>query len=406
MPNKGNEKATHQLEDLEVREVSVVDKPANRRRFLIVKMEDVMARAAIPAFERDERGWTGDPADPIVKTDGVDGEIDLLALAEEMAEEFSVPEGDGETQDEEVSDGLEAIFKATKAGDTAKRINGLVATLTRAINAMKGLGDKPLTPTIGRALQTVARGLTMLAGEKEAGVKKVAGGAVQAATTALEKLMQLASSLKEMDASADVPEAATGQMKGIASVLASILSQAEAGSTAPDKGKEKPAVDAEKGKDKKKEEGGKKEEGKDKTTKSDDEDDPIIVFKAGAKMRRARLSRFRKAVETLSMLLKELEEGDQQELPARGKDKDKKKTQKAETEIVEDLLEGITKAIEAIGGKLEEVNSSLQEQVGAVTKRLDELENVRPTGEGDDDPPEPVEKKRSMWGNVIGTRRA
>ena len=53
MAQKTRELPKAKLEDLEVREVSLVDRPANRRRFLIVKRRSDMPRAAIPASEAE-----------------------------------------------------------------------------------------------------------------------------------------------------------------------------------------------------------------------------------------------------------------------------------------------------------------------------------------------------------------
>lgn len=127
------------LEDLDVREVSIVDRPAIKRRFLIVKRDDTtegtMARRAVPAaeFRKDQAG-----------TDV--GFADILGLVGEAAE----------LQGEHTT-----VEKAVKAGEALKVATDALEALTALVEESKK--GKKLPDDGADRLKKVAAALTGLA---------------------------------------------------------------------------------------------------------------------------------------------------------------------------------------------------------------------------------------------------
>ena len=271
----------------------------------------------------------------------------------------------------------EVVTKAVKAGAGAKSAKTALAAITRIVNQAKDLGDKPLSPAMIASLKTVMNQLNLMGGQvssakekdKDEKTEKVEGSTMRALTAAMEKLTALSNKLGEMEADADIADAQGSEMRSIAASLGAIIDKYG-----------KPATQTEK---------------RDieifKAMGSENDADPVIVFKAGAKMKRIRLSQFKRAVEALQSILKELA-GEQvaKTAPAAAVD-----------------LTPVTKAIEAMGGKVDKKIETIGKSVDVLTKRLEAVEGIRPTGAGDGDPPEGTEVKKSEddigWGSVLGT---
>ncbi|KKN57380.1 hypothetical protein LCGC14_0562860 [marine sediment metagenome] len=446
-----NANAKAELKDIETREVSIVDFPAIRRRFLIIKRappEDGMTtkRTAITASEGRERVEKTEGAAAAETGDGDASMMDLLGLGD--LDETAAAEGDGDgsgaategdgdgaategdgdgaagaaaegdgdaaaaAEGDAATDGAgdaategdgaaaategeadaaategeadaaadaagdsEVVTKAVKAGAGAKSAKTALAAITRIVNQAKDLGDKPLSPAMIASLKTVMNQLNLMSGqvssakEKDKKTEKVEGSTMRALTAAMEKLTALSNKLGEMEADADIADAQGSEMRSIAASLGAIIDKYG-----------KPATQTEK---------------RDieifKAMGSENDADPMIVFKSGAKMKRVRLSQFKRAVEALQSILKELA-GEQvaKTAPAAAVD-----------------LTPVTKAIEAMGGKVDTKIETINKSVGDLTKRLEAVEGIRPTGAGDGDPPEATEVKKSEddigWGSVLGT---
>jgi hypothetical protein len=384
--------AEARLTDLDVREVSVVDRPANKRRFLIVKRdngglavirtEEAMPRTAIPRDAAEEFGHILESDDEPV---GILKDEDIADLFDATGEPDDAEDADAGAEEKPE---LEAIEKGM-AAEAAKIAKAAVQRLMSVANKLKAQkeGSAKLAPPLANDVRTVAKALAALAekisgkGDKgkapAEGTEKAAKDALAVVTAALEKLMSTASKLQALEADADVPPAIAGDLRAIATALTALVSAAPAEEEmgGGKKGKGKPAPEEE------------------PTAKSlakpevfiakADSDDPEIIIKAGRKMKRTRFSLFKKAVEMLQEVLRELEET--QSAPA---GKKPSKAEKSDEDFQQKMLDKL---------------DGIKEEVGKVNKRVDELETARPTGT-DDDPPKPVEKRQSMWGNVLGLK--
>lgn len=409
--------ADAELEELDVREVSIVDRPANKRKFLIVK--------------RDAAGLdTSEEAMPnrveVIKDE--DSLLDLLGLGLDDAD-------DSETEvvlDEEID--IEAITKAAVEA-TTKVVAAMVGRLSRVVSSLKSGGDaggddkggddagdkeakkaevpaktlteiKGIAKTLGALADKLGGqtgggdgkgGEAEADGEKEAAKKADTASVLKVCSAALQQLMSAAGKLKSIDkGAAEVPSAIVSDIGSVAVALAKAVTGGEAEAEGGDKDAKKDPTDTSDKKTTKKAEAPFQVF----VTKGDD-DDPEIIIKAGAKMKKARLNQFKKAVETLMSLLKELE-GDQ---GGGDKDaKDKKGVKKSETG---DLREQLVKGFELLETKLgEKVDAAVTAAMGTVTKRLDEIEETVPPSNGDADatetkPEEVTKKTTSMWSSVF-----
>lgn len=398
MASSKKQEADAELEELDVREVSIVDRPANKRRFLIVK------RAGEPEEDMPNKV-------EVIKDE--DSLLDLLGLGDaagdsDITDEDETPEVTIEEFD------LEVITKAAIA-ETMKVVNAMVGRLSKVVSTLKGSGgDKEaekaeVSEKTLSEIQSIAKTLGALAdklGSDEKGDEKEAAKKADASTLAkvcggaLQQLMSVSAKLKGIDKGAD--EVPTAIVQTIGSVAVALAKAVSAGEKEPSKGGDKDAAkEPAKGGDKKDPTELRDKERAQKrlqifVTKSDDED-PEIIIKAGAKMKRSRLNQFKKAVETLMSLLKELE-GDQGGSDAK---KDTKGVTKSEDS--DSINEKLVKGFELLESKLgEKIAAALE----PVTKRLDEIDNTVPPGNGDADATEtkPEEVKKSgdgFWSSVF-----
>ena len=109
-------------------------------------------------------------------------------------------------------------------------------------------------------------------------------------------------------------------------------------------------------------------------------DDPMLVIKAGAKMRKARLTQFEQAVTVLQGILSELKG-----IPAAGGTEKVSKDEGASVvATVATMLDGIKTSMAA---RL----AGIQKAVDGVVARVERIESVRPEGNGAVDPT-PIKK--------------
>jgi len=135
---------------------------------------------------------------------------------------------------------------------------------------------------------------------------------------------------------------------------------------------------------------------------ADKSDDPMVIIeevtKAGAKMKKARLNQFEKAVNTLMGLLEEL----------RGNSVNKKEQPVADDTsdaLLEKLDAGLKKGLEALEERLEgSIKKSVEgisEQLDAVQKKVNAFDSASPEGNGA--AVEDVHKNASQQGNFWGS---
>jgi len=386
------------LEDLQVKEVSIVDHPANLRTFLIVKRatEDLtMAREAFAAGddtgdheveEQDEEteDVIKDAAEATAEAAEEDADaIDLLELTEDEEDD---EEEDEEEEEPDPEGEIQEILKAVTVAQAFKPLNAALGQLMKATNEVKKLGKKALTKEVTSKLRVVMLALNMISGKGKVKTEKAEGGAIAVATASLQKLMTLVNTLKGMKQTDAFPGKLASEAKAIAGSISGMLATSP---TAASKKKQKAEAQVSKA------------EGTD--------DNPIVIIKAGSKMKKTRLAKLREAVTLLSSILKELE-GDKmtkkEDEAAKTEDaKEEKKADKVEKAEDEAKTEAkpdtSAEAIKEGFAKLGEAINGLGDKLEDITKRVGDLEGTAPEGNAEPDPPEEVKKAKNIWDNVI-----
>ncbi len=395
--------AATRLIDLDVREVSVVDRPANKRRFLVIKRdsglsifrtEEHMPRSAIPREAAEEFGHIiNDVKNLEDKTAAQKSETDVLS-DEDFLDFIGVA-------DEEVTDAVDATVPPAEdlitiekglANEALKVAKTALQKLTGIINHLKGQKEKAdkLPPALANTVKVTSQVLGALAqklgvkgggkGGKGCNTDKAVGDVVASLTAAVERLMGVVNSLKEVDQGAEtIPGQIVTQIQGVATMLTAVLErygmpqeEMEEREKMEVTEQEKPVAPAQKTVCK-----------PEVFMKRDGElADPELIFKAGRKMKRTRLSLFKKAVEMLQEILHEI---DLETARAEASEQKKSKEEKADDDFQKRMLEKL---------------DAIATDVGKVTKRVDEIESTRPAGH-ECDPPEQVEKKNRMWASVF-----
>ncbi len=309
--------------------------------------------------------------------------------------------GDGSTEGGDAggteggAEGTEAVTKvkavaAVKAGKTS------LATLTRIAKQAGALAEgKPLTGEMSTQLQAVIKALNLLGGDSKIIVVKVVDGMdktpLLALTSAIEGLVKVTNDVGDLKEDAELTDEMGGSLKGIAKSIEDIVTKFSAAA--------KPAKSAKPAVTKTATATAPTAKVTDievfKAMGSDKDKDPMIVFKAGAKMKKIRLSQFARAVEALQSILKEL-----------SGEEVKKNAEPTTVAVSADVdLSPVTKAIEALGGRVDEKIEVIGKSVDALGERLDAVEGIRPTGASDDDAGEATEVKKSVtdlgWGSVL-----
>ena len=390
-PNK-NKKPQARLEDLEVREVSLVDRPANQRAFLIVKRRDDMPRRAIPASEAEP--VTVDKNIPQAQAQPAEGDevsfFDILGigeLPEADPQQAAADGGDTDPAEEPTDPGAQAdpappagTEPVTKAPQVLEQATDLLQRLTAEVNVLKGeaeIGDDHRAQ-----LEALARDLAALAGVELGEVAKGDDSPLRVATGAMERMISLIATLQGAG-EAEVPAEVPGELAEVAKAIG--------GLAAPDQAEPEPEPQA--------------AEPEPlfevfKAAGADGQgDDPMLVIKAGAKMKKARLSQFEAALKALNGILAELKGIPKADAEGKAQ-KVTKADHSAMLATITTLLDGIKTSIAA---RLEGIEKS----IGGVAERVTRIENTRPAGNGEADPV-PVKKsdpsddsKPEFWAGVL-----
>lgn len=174
------DKRVHRLEELLVEEVSIVDKPANKRRFLAVKSEDGMPNKGPEIVTDDAGNLVTDPAAAETKVDPdpsstltlkVDAEGKVLSVVTddqvptpELAERFAAVGKSLVEIEKRLSIDPEmrrGIFR--ELGDVMGRVQSVFSTADAArIDRGEG-GGSTLVPVLGAELGEIAKVLSGLA---------------------------------------------------------------------------------------------------------------------------------------------------------------------------------------------------------------------------------------------------
>lgn len=282
------ESGVHRLRDIVVEEVSLVDRAANKRRFLVVKRSSQMANDGKP------KGTGTDSKKPRLKPDeDVDKARPRVMRAaseddedDEEEEETEKARRSTESEDDEDDDeaSAEKARRSTASEDDDDETEK--AEDEDDDESKPGKGRQPAKPPVRSGKRPVRSGKrTRKAGDDALVLpSSVKNGVLRTLAQALERLMKIANQVKEADepdddADAGVPETVTDELEDIGELLEDIG--------------EKLAAPAAKSRDKK----------PDFLNRRSAKDD---VSKAGRRMAKDRLERFQKALELLAAVLKEL----------------------------------------------------------------------------------------------------
>lgn len=161
--NKEDEDQVHELRDLEVQEVSLVDRPANKRKFLIVKNAEADSMAKGAEMKKDGQGSLeeGDK----LSDDGNTAAGDASGSADNDAGDDA---GDGDEFEEvELSDLTIDEDVAKAMGSALARAAKRLAALAAAVqNAEKEKGAKA-SPALMRQVSAIARTLSGFGGSDD-----------------------------------------------------------------------------------------------------------------------------------------------------------------------------------------------------------------------------------------------
>lgn len=326
-------KAKARLEDLDVREVSVVDKPANKKRFLIVKNQD--GKEIVLLTEADEMARTAIAADSkqlhgLVSIDKDDSSLllDLLG-ADEEPEEKPVEKQEGKVAEWIADFSAAAIALRDGASDAIKKFNEAAASVL----AFCGI-EKSIDLDVKDALEATKKALaSLMCLSTELGEEPLT---VEKAQTVKDDLMSVAK--QEQEAQQEPPA-------------------------------EEP-----------------KQEGLQLFVEKGEGDDCEVIIKAGAKMKKTRLSALKAAVETLQSLLAELE------------GQAKEKTTKSEDD--DQVLKAISTLGETFGAKLNEMKTVFDGELAKVSKRIDDIDTA-PAGNAEAEEQTEVKKSKNIWDGMI-----
>lgn len=364
------DKAKAELIDLEVDEVSVVDRGANLRRYLITKNES---------------------GDLVMKTEEPMGTKKKVKKADESDLSSILFGGEGWDDDSsDTSDEMVVITKGLKTEIEAalQKIMGKLSKIAgKAKDIKKDVPSDVLTElsTIAEAVEALANQLSKDAdGGTETTEKASDFGSM--VIDATEALVAAANEIKALDDdTTEIPAALVDAIKKVAVMLMKAIERAgeEADDAEPDADDDAEVEQNDVAKMFGFEVFRVVQKDKDGKTQ-------VVIKKADGKLKKMKLARFRKSVEYLTSLLKDLED-----TPA-----DKEETKKA-------VVEGLSGVTELLDTKLAEVMKAV-EKIGegqeAIKKRQDDFETANPGGNGEpgedvDVITEPVEK--SLWSGVL-----
>jgi hypothetical protein len=365
------------LTELDVREVSVVDRPANKRGFLIIKrddgtlqverMESTMPRVAIPREDAENFGVEKD-AGNLVDT--------VVSAAEEEDVDIEV--------EEETTEPV-AIVKVEKVIEVTKNaLHKLMRIVLDSKESKFGASDLP--KCVCEEIAGISKSLSELferTKDSKTTTVKAISDVADGITAAVASLAEATNELKKLDQASNViPPQVTTKIQNAVDVLDSVIGQfasddAESQGTEASAKREDTCADP------------------DVAAKASSvTNGSEALVKVGRKMKVARLSSFKKAVDMLQEILQEL-----------GMKNIEDKEQNVEKQCNADLplvpQEQVTKVDEGDTQKeLAMALAELAETIANVNKRLDSLEGTRPAG-ADADQPALVEKQVSMWANIF-----
>lgn len=352
------EAGVHRLRDIVVEEVSLVDRAANKRRFLLVKRSNEMADDEKPTGAGSRGGasnkkprrppWQdAGKGRPRVMRAGTEGEDDgqspkktrrsaASAEVDEEDEDTEKARRRGKDDDREDEDAEKADNGNGEEEEDEGEDEGATKRRSRERGGVRE--DEGEDEDADDGAES-AGGANKAGGDDLVLPSAVKNALLRGLAQALERLMALANQVKEADGGDDdaepnVPAAFTQELEDIGELLEGIGEQLES-----------PAEKA--------------RGGASDARKSNDD---AAVTKAGRRMAKDRLARFQKALELLAAVLKELTEEKPKAAPGSGQ---------AEAGVRKRVPEGM----EALAASVQELARTVQKQEA----RIERLQKTRAT---------------------------
>jgi len=362
------------LTDLDVKEVSLVDRPANKRRFLVVKRDD--GRLAVVRKMEDNNMKTNTANN----ADAATSDFDLENIAKDDLAELFGDLLDGDDQDDnpppdedlDPPPDLEIIEKVMNKELATNVIKAAIQHLLPVVNKLKSSADKSQKLDVSQVaiVKKVSQALLGLAGKmkgkpeeesdkkggKEDKTEKVAKDALAAITAVIEKLMGVVNTLKALGESDDIPAGVVSEIQATATALNSIASSYE---NPPTSGKEKKVEKMEIFSNK----------------KSSDGDTEVVIKSAKGNLKRVKLTKLKNAISTLQDIIKELEDGTPTPKPA-----------------------DVAKNDDAVMKAISELSTKIETKIDEVAKRVEAVEKAAPAGS---ESTTPIEKRNGLWSSVF-----
>ena len=376
--NKKDEDVKTKLDLDVVTEVSVVDHPANKRPFLIVKRDDQgNIETSVEKQDMQTENTSVDFFDilGIPKADNVAPVATESAGTTEQGQEVLADTPEVINLPSEGSDGINLETPTQEVVE--KSVVTALQTLTEVVN--KGRVNSKFSDQEIQQIKKVSLDLIVVADQMGASVEPAvkiekAVDPVASVTRATEQLVKASNDIKAQKGSPFCSTTADS-VKSVAILLQKSVTTEEQEAV-----KEVPQIQVF------------------KASSSDDSDNPEIIIKAGAKMKKVRLNQFEKAVRTLQSLLKELR-GDtinknDDITPGVSKADIEAGLQKGfgllETMMVEKMEAMVKANTDTLTGKIEQVE-----------KRFTDINNASPTGNADSDV-DAIKKNEepNMWGSL------
>jgi hypothetical protein len=284
----------HRLRDIVVEEVSLVDRAANKRRFLVVKRSNEMTDGKSKGRGKPQEGSTGAAHRETGKKPKPkqDGDVDKVRPRVMRAASEEDNEEDDETEKARRSRSAREEVEEDEGGDSEAE-----AAKAASLDGDEESEEDGDDGTAGARPKRSGKPAEKADDEDDLVLPSTVKNAVlQVLAQALERLMALANQVKDADepdddTDANVPDDFAGELEDIGELLEDISEQL-ADPTEKAAGK-KPGAAKQRA-------------------------EQAGVTKAGARMAKDRLDRFQKALELLSSVLKELTEAKTLNEPSAG----------------------------------------------------------------------------------------
>jgi len=355
--------AEARLEELDVREVSVVDRPANRRKWLIVKRN-----GKVETMSSNTIGLAD-----LMSLNSAGSEVEKSLQAEVLKATTSILEQ------------LSKLASASKEMTTKDAPSEVLQELLQIAESVDALSEE--LAKVASAEESGESNEQAPASDTEKGTL---GSAVVKAT---EMMMQLVNKVKELSADADkIPAPVLQSMKKIAALIRKAVGSAEQDQADQAQQEAAPAQqEAAPAQADSSPESSEKKKSK-WYVEGESSDDPLIVMELlDGTTKKARLSDLETSAANLMAIIEKV--------------KASQKSGGSPAPGAEDIAKALEPQFKSIQDRNSSLTKDLQAKIEALQKNVDSLMGANPGGSGDEEPPatsdqcQPVEKR--LWSGLF-----